>query len=147
MPTKRIAVISDTHGRVPDRLLDRLEGAAEIWHLGDVTEPDVLLPLQMLKPKLSVVGGNCDPYGLWPQKLELERHGFTFLLQHLPPSEANAGLDAVLFGHLHRPIDEIWNSARILNPGAITGPRNGSYASFAWIGFAADGWSWEVETL
>ena len=32
----RIAVISDTHGRLPEGLLDTLAGADKILHLGDV---------------------------------------------------------------------------------------------------------------
>ena len=39
----RIAVISDTHDRFPLTLPARLKGADEIWHLGDVCEPAVLI--------------------------------------------------------------------------------------------------------
>ena len=38
----RIAVISDTHDFVPPGLPARLAAADEIWHLGDVCEPETL---------------------------------------------------------------------------------------------------------
>ena len=38
----RIAVISDTHDRYPATLPERLRAADEIWHLGDVCDPEIL---------------------------------------------------------------------------------------------------------
>jgi predicted phosphodiesterase len=32
----RIAVIADTHDKLPYQLVDLISGADEIWHLGDV---------------------------------------------------------------------------------------------------------------
>ena len=146
MPPDRIAVISDTHDRLPDRLLARLAESEEIWHLGDVTRPAVIEPLRDLAAPLAVVRGNCDP-DLWPMQLEVERHGYRFRLQHQPPRSGSDGVSAILYGHLHQPLQDNWQGMRILNPGAITGPRNGSTSSFAWIRFHQSGWSWEIETL
>lgn len=143
-----IAVISDTHGRVPDRLLDRLSDAHEIWHLGDVTRPDILIPITNLGSPLIVVKGNCDPYGPWPETRSLERRGLNFRLQHHPPHGYLANTEAILYGHLHQPLDDDCQGVRALNPGAVTGPRNGSCASFAWLRIPDIGsWSWEVELL
>ncbi len=149
MEAESIAVISDTHGSLPDRLLDRLKQADEIWHLGDVTQPDIISPIQSLGRPLSVVEGNCDPADIWPRQLELKRHGHLFRLHHLPPRELpDDALAAVLYGHLHRPLQNSHNAVRILNPGAVNGPRDGSVSSFAWIRFSANrSWSWDVETL
>ncbi|MBK1876604.1 metallophosphoesterase family protein [Pelagicoccus mobilis] len=145
---RNIAVISDTHGTVPDRLLTHLSEADEIWHLGDVTRPDILIPIQNLGRPLIVVNGNCDPRGTWPETRQLEREGCTFHLQHRPPPIAIPSNDAILFGHLHRPIDETMDGIRILNPGAITGPRHGSASSFAWLRFPEPGkWTWKVTAL
>lgn len=93
---RKIAVISDTHGRVPERLLDRLKSADEIWHLGDVTRPDILIPIQNLGRPLSVVKGNCDPHGAWPETRDLEREGFLFRLQHHSPSGYRENTAAIL---------------------------------------------------
>ncbi len=147
MPRK-IAVISDTHGTVPDRLLDCIGTADEIWHLGDVTRPDILIPIQNLGRPLLVVNGNCDPRGTWPETRDLEREGFTFRLQHLPPYGYLENTTAILYGHLHQPLDDCDHGLRALNPGAVTGPRNGSAASFAWLKFPESGkWTWEIEAL
>ncbi|EDY80531.1 phosphodiesterase, MJ0936 family [Verrucomicrobiia bacterium DG1235] len=143
-----IAVISDTHGKVPNRLLDHIASAEEIWHLGDVTRPDILIPIQNLGRPLFVVQGNCDPYGAWPKTRTLERNGFTFHLQHLPPHGFLPGVTAILYGHLHQPLDDDCQGTRALNPGAVTGPRNGSSSSFAWLRFPKPNqWSWEVEAI
>ncbi|MEO6053588.1 MAG: metallophosphoesterase family protein, partial [Chthoniobacterales bacterium] len=53
----RIAVIADTHGKMPDTVLQDIAGADEIWHLGDVCEPAVLKPVEALGKPLSVVQG------------------------------------------------------------------------------------------
>lgn len=146
--SRTIAVISDTHGKTPEGLLKRIARADEIWHLGDVTRPEILIPIQNLGRPLSVVKGNCDPFGVWPETRDLEREGFTFRLQHHPPAVPLPNRAAILFGHLHYPIDEIDRGMRILNPGAVNGPRNGSQSSFAWLSFPESGsWTWEVETF
>lgn len=148
MPRPQIAVISDTHDHLPDALPPLLDRATEIWHLGDVCAPSTLNPLQPLGKPLFVVRGNCDASRSWPLTLVLEREGFRFQLQHLPPGVAPGPLDAILYGHLHKPQQENWQGVRILNPGAVTQPRGGSSRSFAWIRFPdSGGWTWEVETF
>lgn len=143
-----IAVISDTHGRVPKQLLERIKTADEIWHLGDVTQPDILIPIQNLGRPLIVVKGNCDPHGSWPLTRDLERQGFTFRLQHLPPTHHLPHTAAILYGHLHQPLDDDCHGTRALNPGAVTNPRNGTPSSFAWLRFPETGnWTWEIETI
>lgn len=144
----QIAVISDTHNRLPDRLVDLLDAADEIWHLGDVCSPDTINPIRNLNTPLAVVKGNCDDFGIWPERLEFERHGYHFQLQHLPPRTTRNQVDAILYGHLHYPQQDNWQGARVLNPGAVTGPRNGSLSSIGWIRFYEQGgWTWEIEPL
>ena len=128
----RIAVISDTHDRVPAKLPGRLKGADEIWHLGDVCDPMVLGEIEQLGRPVRVVLGNCDSHFAWPLALELEREGVKFYLTHIPPSRAPAGVQAVLHGHTHVPRDEVVAGVRWLNPGCITRPR-GVPPSFAWL--------------
>lgn len=148
MKPAKIAVLSDTHNALPDKLLKRLQQADEIWHLGDVCRREILAPLRQLSAPLTVVKGNCDHLENWPQQLDLERHGHTFRLQHHPPRKIFGSVDAILYGHLHKPFEETWQGVKILNPGAVSGPRSGSASSFAWITFQEDGsWSWELETV
>ena len=144
----RIAVLSDTHNRLPHTLAGQIESADEIWHLGDVCSPDTLTDLKALDIPLQIVQGNCDPYFHWQSQLSLERNGCRFQLQHLPPRDASPSLTALLFGHMHYPIRDRIGDVPILNPGAITGPRNQSQSSFAWLNIDSEGeWTWEIEPL
>jgi len=128
----RIAVISDTHNRVPVKLPARLKGADEIWHLGDVCDPMALVEFEQLGRPLHVVIGNCDSHP-WPLTLDLERGGMRFHLTHIPPRHAPAGAQVVVHGHTHAARDETDAAGmRWLNPGAISRPRDGP-ASFAWL--------------
>jgi putative phosphoesterase len=129
----RIAVLADTHDRYPPSLPERLRGADEIWHLGDVCAPECLAEFEQLGPPLRVVLGNGDDHPAWPESLQLERGGFTFFLTHIPPARTPRGVHAVLHGHTHVPRDETDQlGVRWLNPGCITRPR-GAGLSFAWL--------------
>jgi len=145
----RIAVISDTHDRVPRALPDRLRGADEIWHLGDVCAPDVLVEFEHLGPPLLVVRGNCDSNDAWPLALELEREGVRFFLTHIPPAREHVPESAqvVLHGHTHVARDETIDGVRWLNPGAVSRPRDGA-AGWAWL-TVKDGklTSWETRRI
>src|SRR5688500_3084684 len=99
----RIAVIADTHDRCPSELPARLAGADEIWHLGDVCEPEALAGFERLGKPLHVVLGNNEAHRLWPLTLTLERGGHRFHLVHIPPRRAPRRVNAVLHGHTHVP--------------------------------------------
>jgi putative phosphoesterase len=144
----RIAVISDTHDRFPAWLPERLRGADEIWHLGDVCDPATLVEFESLGVPLRVVAGNCDAYS-WPQSLTLERGGRRFWLIHIPPDRARVapGVHAVLHGHTHVPRDETIGGVRWLNPGCITRPNRGAPPSFAWLTVREGDFEWELAPL
>jgi len=130
----RIAVVSDTHDRVPAALPDRLRSADEIWHLGDVCSPKTLAVFQALGRPLTVVRGNCDDHAAWPMTANLQRAGVRFHLVHIPPHQAPARARVLLHGHTHVPRDETDAAGvRWLNPGCITRPNRGAPASFAWL--------------
>jgi len=128
----RIAVLSDTHDRVPLSLAKRMLGADEIWHLGDVCDPLVLIDLEQLGVPVTVVRGNCDSHFPWPIDLRIEREGVEFYLTHIPPQRAPPGVQVLLHGHTHVPRDEVIRGVRWLNPGCISQPR-GLPPSFAWL--------------
>jgi putative phosphoesterase len=140
----RIAVISDTHDRFPADLPERLRGADEIWHLGDVCAPATLVEFEQLNRPLFVVLGNCDAFPGWPVARDLEREGVRFHLTHVPPRRVPRKTQVVLHGHTHVPRDETDPlGIRWLNPGCITRPNRGAPASFAWLmvkGGRVTGW-------
>ena len=134
----KIAVIADTHDYYPTGLPGRLAAADEIWHLGDVCEPEVLAEFEQLGKPLHVVLGNNEAHNLWPLSLLLEREGWRFFLTHIPLQRTPAGVQVVLHGHTHVPRDETDAAGvRWLNPGCISRPNRGAPASFAWLTVSA----------
>lgn len=132
----RIAVIADTHDRLPPALLEAIRQAHEIWHLGDVCEQATLNIIQDLGPKVFVVRGNQDHQPDWPMSVELERFGHHFHLVHIPPGHAPAGAKFLLHGHTHVPRDQKVEETRFLNPGPAGLANKGAPRSFAWLELA-----------
>lgn len=129
----RIAVISDTHNRLPDSLLDAIAGADEIWHLGDVTDPRIIAAVTALGRPVRVVRGNCDDYPHWPQQADFTIAGLKIRLIHIPPTQAPEGIDLLLHGHTHTPRRELVGRTWFLNPGCIARPNRGAPSSYAWL--------------
>lgn len=143
----RIAVISDTHGSYPADLPERLRGADEIWHLGDVGGPETLVEFEQLGMPVRTVRGNCDDWLAWPLTLNLEREGVKFHLVHIPPKQVPVGTRVLLHGHLHVPRDEVdVRGVRWLSPGCISQPR-GKGCSFAWLTVEAGRFRWTLVKL
>src|ERR1700744_2097858 len=129
----RIAVLSDTHDRLPAHVTAAGAEADEIWHLGDVCGTDILETLRALGPAVRVVRGNCDGCLAWPLTLDFELGGHRFHLEHIPTRLAPPNADFFRPGHPHVPRDETIHGVRFLNPGCITRPNRGSPASYAWL--------------
>lgn len=143
----RIAVIADTHDRLPAKLLSALEKVDEIWHLGDVCHENILIEIESLGPPVTVVRGNCDSNFHWPLSRILKREIHHFYLIHIPPKEVPAEIDFVLHGHTHIPRDETINGVRFLNPGCITRPNRGSPASFGFLEITNKRVTWSLQPL
>lgn len=144
----RIAVIADTHDKLPIALAESISGADEIWHLGDVRGEWLLDELRAGGKQLKVVRGNCDSVTDWPLTLDLSRAGLRIRLVHIPPSDPPPGVDLLLHGHTHVPRNEQVGSTVFLNPGCITRPNRGAPRSYAWLTLCGKGeYRWEVRTL
>jgi putative phosphoesterase len=144
----RIAVLADTHDRLPPGFVPGLAGADEIWHLGDICSPPVLAELRTLGVPVHAVRGNCDPRGMAPETLVLERGGASFFLVHEPPFTVPAGTGFALHGHTHVPRDETADGIRFLNPGSVGKANHGAPPSFAWLEIPATGpVGWTVVAL
>jgi putative phosphoesterase len=129
----RIAVLSDTHDRLPGHVLKAIASADEIWHLGDVVSESLLAEVRTLDRPVRIVRGNCDSCLDWPLELAFELEGLQILLVHIPPRAAPAGVQLVFHGHTHVPRNELVGAARFYNPGCITRPNRGAPASYAWL--------------
>ena len=141
----RIAVIADTHDRLPPHVVEAIRGADEIWHLGDVVEEFIVENLRTLGPKVRIVRGNCDSCLDWPLSEVFEIAGHRVCLEHVPSRNPPKGTDLYLHGHTHVPRDETIGGTRFLNPGCITRPNRGAPASYAWLRFGKKGAiEWEL---
>jgi uncharacterized protein len=129
----RIAVLADTHDRLPQHLLPKFAEADEIWHLGDVCSPAIIDMLSALGRPLRVVHGNCDNHPAWPQQLDFTLEGFRIFLTHIPKIRAPSGVDLFFHGHTHVPRNERIGDATFYNPGCITRPNRGAPPSWAWL--------------
>lgn len=144
----RIAVIADTHDKLPFNLVELVSSADEIWHLGDVCGEWVLDELRAGGKQLKVVRGNCDSTTDWPLTLDFQRGGLRIRLVHIPPLEPPPDVDLLLHGHTHAPRHERIGSTVFLNPGCITRPNQGAPRSCAWLTLYPNGeYRWELRTL
>ena len=137
MEEARIAVISDTHGLLPGRVLDACAGAELIIHAGDVGSQDVLERLARLAPVTAVRGNrDRDEFGRsLPAEVEGEIGGLRFAVAHKRrdlkashPDPLAEGVRLLVYGDSHRPelrfrghepggIPVLW-----LNPGSASAP-------------------------
>ena len=69
--SKRIGVLSDTHGFLAPQVFSFFKDCDELWHAGDIG-PGVLDELRAFKP-VRAVWGNCDSFSL---HYELEERAF-----------------------------------------------------------------------
>jgi hypothetical protein len=135
----RILVLADTHNHLPPKLDELAAGADEIWHLGDVVTPSLLVSVRAVGPPVTIVRGNCDADFEWPLVVDHERNGVRFRLIHIPPKQSPADIDVLLHGHTHVPRDEVRGGVRFLNPGCVTRPNRGAPASVAHLEIGAAG--------
>lgn len=125
--TVLLGVISDTHGLLRPQATAALTGCDLIIHAGDVGTPAILDALRAIAP-IVAVRGNVD--GSWASGLhEVEvvevagRHLYVLhQVDRLDLDPAAAGLDAVIYGHSHKPSADVKRGVLYLNPGSA-GPR------------------------
>mgnify|MGYP001274342485 CR=1 FL=1 len=147
----KLFVISDTHGRL-DRAVEiyhKLTDVDMIVHLGDY-ESDCIELAQELGVDFACVKGNMDGAGRTDRHvLETECGRILLTHGHLEGARMSqrglieaAGKEkccAVFFGHTHVPCNEETEGIRILNPGSLTYPRDGSDGSYAIVHTSEEG--------
>ncbi len=124
----RVGLISDTHGLLRPEAVDALRGSDFIVHAGDVGDPAILEHLERIAP-VTAVRGNVDT-GSWarvlPETAVLQAGEALIYVLHdileLDLDPAAAGFHAVVYGHSHRPSQEVRGGVLFINPGSV-GPR------------------------
>lgn len=123
----RIGIISDTHGRLNQRVKERLRDVDCILHAGDFDDLDVMQELDNLAPVYGVRGNN--DWGIWAQGLprlqRVDLGGVSFCMTHRPTEVPwdLAGVDVVICGHTHQYKEEKIRGRLWLNPGSCSFPR------------------------
>ncbi len=149
-----LGVISDTHGLLRPEARIALSGVDRLLHLGDVDDGATLSLLGSWAPSLTVVRGNVDR-GAWsrtlPEALTVTVDGFNLYLVHdvaQAPSDPEAdGIAAVVYGHSHRPRNELVGEVLYFNPGSAGPRRYGCPVCVGKLYLGGDGIRGEIVTL
>lgn len=123
-----VGVISDTHGLLRPEAIAALQGSDFIIHAGDIGGADILPQLAKIAP-VTAVRGNVDREK-WardlPETNVLQVGEAVIYVLHdvsrLGLSPGSARFAAVVFGHSHRPSQEMRKGVLFFNAGAA-GPR------------------------
>jgi putative phosphoesterase len=134
----RVGVLSDSHVNdlmgLPKNAVNLLESMDMILHTGDYTDKRLVDDLRKLG-NFQGVHGNMDSFDVkeeLPADRVLELNGFRIGVTH--PSEGGSpfglerrirskfeNVEAIVYGHTHRPKNEVISGVLFFNPGSITG--------------------------
>ena len=81
---KRIGILSDTHGKIPQQVYTFFKDCDELWHAGDMGG-GVMETLQEFKPLVAVYG-NCDSWDVRhvaPETQLFVREGMKIVMQQI----------------------------------------------------------------
>lgn len=127
----KIAIISDTHGKLKEDIAALLKDYDQILHAGDLDTQDMYERIRGLGPAVAAVRGNCDwwAYGdILPPFRSMTFQGIRIFMTHRPQdvrSFMNRDHDIVICGHTHCYRDETVGAVRYVNPGSVSEPRDG----------------------
>ena len=121
----KLAILSDTHGLLRPEVLEHLKTADAILHGGDINNQAIVDTLRQYAPLYAVRGNNDKEWAASiPHHLTVTLNGVTFCMVHNKkelPADLS-GVDAVVFGHSHKYVQEEKDGVLWLNPGSC-GPR------------------------
>ena len=81
----RIGLLSDTHSYLDPKVFDHFAEVDEVWHAGDLGNPDLLSELEEFKPTRGVYGNIDDATvrARWPLNQHFVLEGLTVLITHI----------------------------------------------------------------
>lgn len=81
----KIGLLSDTHSVLDKRIFDYFKEVDEIWHAGDVGDPEIINQLEAFKPVVGVYGNidNTTVRQRFPEFQRFEREGVSILMTHI----------------------------------------------------------------
>jgi putative phosphoesterase len=129
-----IGVISDTHGKLDERIFDLFAGVERIIHAGDIGDEDLIWRLEKVAPVIAVRGNIDADTMCFPNERIAVIEGRTFYVRHQFASveKMNAAqqriieqrvIDVIIFGHSHQAYIGNWRGTLIFNPGGAGAKR------------------------
>ena len=99
--SRKIALISDTHGYLGEDLMEAMEGHDELWHAGDVGTYIWIDAVQDNFEKIRIVYGNIDGHeirSMWKKDLLFTCEGVKVFMTHIGgyPGRYNKRVRAIL---------------------------------------------------
>lgn len=122
---KKIAAISDTHGKLREEVMKHLKGCDMILHGGDINKQTILDQLSEIAPLLVVRGNNDKDWAEHlPMNLTIQIEDVSVYMvhnkAHIPKNLED--IDLIVFGHSHKYLEKEEDGMVYLNPGSC-GPR------------------------
>ena len=81
----KIGLLSDTHSVLDQRIFEYFKDVDEIWHAGDVGDPEIIDQLEAFKSVVGVFGNidGTDVRQRFPEIQRFEREGVSVLMTHI----------------------------------------------------------------
>jgi|ERR1044071_1977832 putative phosphoesterase len=128
-----VGVISDTHGKLDEQVLELFAGVSHIIHAGDIGDEELIWRLEKIAPVLAVRGNIDGDTMCFPTERLAIIKGRTFFIRHqfATVEKMNAAQqrlieqrmpDVVVFGHSHQAYSGHWRGTLLFNPGGA-GPK------------------------
>lgn len=132
--------MSDCHMAVAnaERVLEKHPDIKHVFFLGDGASAIDEMKSFYGDKSFYIVSGNCDMFSTFPDYGETvidgvriiylhgHRHGVKYGTEQLFKLAENAGASLVLYGHTHVAKSEYRDGIYVINPGALSGSRQGS---------------------
>lgn len=123
----KLGIISDTHDFLDPKIPKLFEGVDHILHGGDIGLPWIIMELEQIAPVTAVLG-NCDDQRCSFRQTELVTLAKKKILLHhivdpnFPSDAVKQRLirdkpDIVIFGHTHKPFNQMIGKTLFFNPG------------------------------
>ena len=150
----KIAVVSDTHAHLDDRIKELVSQCNYAIHAGDICGEDILESMQPTDGKLFVVTGNNDPYchkTPLPEVLNIDLPGGILTVEHghkhghhKPDHDsmrkAHANSRMIIYGHTHKQVIDKSATPWVINPGAAGQTRTHGGPSCLVLEVTEDDW-------
>jgi putative phosphoesterase len=122
----RIGVISDTHGYLDPQIPKLFSGVDHILHGGDIGQPQIIFELEQIATVTAVLG-NTDTDMSFNEIEVVQLADRRFLVHHIVDPRGPGEIveqrilrenpDVVVFGHTHKPFNQVIGKTLYFNPG------------------------------